>query len=35
LLGVPKMSESWKRWARDLLQEVRHRPMGAAGPGCC
>jgi MOSC domain-containing protein YiiM len=28
LLAVPRMSESWKRWARDLLQD-------RAAPGCC
>jgi MOSC domain-containing protein YiiM len=27
LLKVPQMSESWKRWARDELQEAK--------PGCC
>jgi MOSC domain-containing protein YiiM len=35
LLVVPQMSESWKRWARDLLQKTRERPPDAAEPGCC
>jgi MOSC domain-containing protein YiiM len=33
LLAIPRISESWKRWAADLLQRVRERP--AAEPGCC
>jgi MOSC domain-containing protein YiiM len=35
LLAVPQMSESWRRWAHDLLQQTRDRPAEAAGPGCC
>ena len=35
LLAVPGMSESWRRWARDWLQEAEGRPAGAAEPGCC
>jgi MOSC domain-containing protein YiiM len=35
LLAVPRMSESWKRWARDLLQLTKDRPANEAGPGCC
>jgi MOSC domain-containing protein YiiM len=35
LLAVPQMSESWRRWARDLLQKAKGRPTEAAGPGCC
>jgi len=34
LLAVPRMSESWKRWARDLLQQPKDRPTNEAGPGC-
>ena len=30
LLAVPQMSESWKRWAHDLLQQTTQ----ASGPGC-
>jgi len=35
LLAVPQMSESWKRWARHLLQKAESRPAGATEPGCC
>src|SRR5215831_1510404 len=35
LLAVPRMSESWRRWAGDWLQQAKERPAGAAGPGCC
>ena len=35
LLAVPRMSESWRRWANDLLQKVEDRPADAAEPGCC
>jgi MOSC domain-containing protein YiiM len=36
LLAVPRMSEAWKRWARDLLQQTKKdRPTEGAGPGCC
>ena len=35
LLEVPRMSESWRRWANDFLQEAQGRPAKAAGPGCC
>jgi MOSC domain-containing protein YiiM len=34
LLAVPRMSESWKRWARDLLQETKNHTTDAVGPGC-
>jgi MOSC domain-containing protein YiiM len=34
LLAVPQMSESWRRWAKDLLQKVEGRPADAAEPGC-
>jgi MOSC domain-containing protein YiiM len=35
LLAVPRMSESWRRWAADLLQQTKGRPTGTAEPGCC
>ena len=35
LLGVPQMSEAWKRWAADFLQKTKGRPADGAGPGCC
>jgi len=34
LLSVPQMSESWRRWAADMLEKTRDRPAAAAGPGC-
>jgi MOSC domain-containing protein YiiM len=33
-LLVPQMSESWRRWAADMLQKTQDRPMNAAAPGC-
>src|SRR5262245_48471076 len=33
LLATPRISESWKRWAADLLESTRNRP--SAEPGCC
>ena len=35
LLAVPQMSESWKRWAADLIQKTDHRAADAVEPGCC
>jgi len=35
LLAVPRMSESWRRWADDWLQKTKDRPAGAVEPGCC
>ena len=35
LLTVPRMSESWKRWAADWLQKRKSQPTEAADPGCC
>jgi MOSC domain-containing protein YiiM len=35
LLAVPQMSESWKRWAADMLEQIEGRATDAAGPGCC
>jgi MOSC domain-containing protein YiiM len=35
LLAVGQMSESWRRWAADLLQTAKGRPTDGAEPGCC
>jgi MOSC domain-containing protein YiiM len=35
LLAVPRMSESWRRWAEHYLQETRGRAAETAAPGCC
>jgi MOSC domain-containing protein YiiM len=35
LLAVPRMSDSWKRWANDWLQKAKGRAADSAGPGCC
>jgi MOSC domain-containing protein YiiM len=35
LLAVPRVSESWRRWAKDLVQQAEGRFADAAGPGCC
>jgi MOSC domain-containing protein YiiM len=35
LLAVPRMSESWRRWAEDLLQKAGERAANAGKPGCC
>ena len=34
LLTVPRMSESWKRWAVDWLQKSKSQPTDVADPGC-
>jgi len=34
LLAVPRMSESWRRWAANLLQQGKGRPTEASEPGC-
>ena len=34
LLAVPRMSESWRRWADDFLKKSQGRPAKAADPGC-
>jgi MOSC domain-containing protein YiiM len=31
LLAVPQMSEAWRRWAHDIVQQIK----GEGGPGCC
>ena len=35
LLTVPRMSESWKRWAVAWLQKRNIQPTEVAEPGCC
>jgi MOSC domain-containing protein YiiM len=36
LLAVPKLSDAWKSWAAEYLQELeRRRPHDSAQPGCC
>ena len=35
LLSVPRLSDSWKRWAADLLERSKQRRRDAAEPGCC
>jgi MOSC domain-containing protein YiiM len=35
LLAIPKMSESWRRWAEHYLRETRGRAAEASEPGCC
>jgi MOSC domain-containing protein YiiM len=35
LLTVPRMSESWKRWAIDWLQKRTSLPARATERGCC
>ena len=35
LLMVPRMSESWRRWAANWLQKSKNQPTEVADPGCC
>ena len=35
LLAVPRMSESWRKWAEDWLRKSKEHPTDSAGPGCC
>jgi MOSC domain-containing protein YiiM len=35
LLTVPRISESWKRWAADWLQQSKGQSTEPAEPGCC
>ncbi len=36
LLAVPKISDAWKSWAAEYLQESERRhPHDSAQPGCC
>jgi MOSC domain-containing protein YiiM len=34
LLAVAGMSESWRRWADDIVRQIENRPAAAEGPGC-
>lgn len=35
LLAVPRMSESWRNWATDMLRKTKNRHAVADVPGCC
>jgi MOSC domain-containing protein YiiM len=35
LLAIPGMSESWRRWAEQHLQETKGRASDTTAPGCC
>jgi MOSC domain-containing protein YiiM len=36
LLAVPQLSDAWKNWAAEYLQELKSRhPHDSAQPGCC
>ena len=35
LLAIPRMSESWRRWAHEMVQRTKGRSSDAPGPGCC
>jgi len=35
LLAIPRMSESWREWARNRLQKEKDRRADPAAPGCC
>jgi MOSC domain-containing protein YiiM len=35
LLAVPRLSDSWKRWAADVLERSKQRRTDAGEPGCC
>jgi MOSC domain-containing protein YiiM len=35
LIATPQMSDSWKRWAEDLVRKSKDSPRRAAAPGCC
>ncbi len=35
LLAVPQMSESWRSWADEVVQEAKGPSTDAAKPGCC
>jgi ribosomal protein L30/L7E len=34
LLAIPRMSESWRRWAEQYLQEAKGRAAETTAPGC-
>jgi MOSC domain-containing protein YiiM len=35
LLAIPGMSESWRTWAEQYLQETKGRAAETTAPGCC
>jgi MOSC domain-containing protein YiiM len=35
LLAIPRMSESWRRWAEQYLQENKARAADTNDPACC
>jgi MOSC domain-containing protein YiiM len=35
LLAIPGMSESWRRWAEQYLQETKDRAAETTAPRCC
>jgi len=35
LLAIPRISESWRGWAKRLLEETKRRGARLAAPGCC
>jgi MOSC domain-containing protein YiiM len=35
LLTIPRMSESWRSWAEQYLQETRGRAAATTNPACC
>jgi MOSC domain-containing protein YiiM len=35
LLANPRMSESWRRWAEQYLQQTKGRAAGITDPACC
>ena len=35
LLAVPQISQSWRRWAAEMLRNAKGRPIDGAEPGCC
>lgn len=35
LLAVPRLSESWRRWAENWLEQAKQRHLNTPTPGCC
>jgi MOSC domain-containing protein YiiM len=35
LIAIPQMSDSWKKWAENLLQKSKDMRANAAAPTCC
>jgi MOSC domain-containing protein YiiM len=35
LLAIPRMSESWQKWASNWLEKAKDRRADPAAPGCC